>query len=163
MFDDPTLDFDEEKRFVTITDGITSFKYYFSEVGSLTVPTKDINLECDDLIFTLTHEQLTQLRKASGTLKANQLSIRKNYNGAFIECVILDKQNPTSNEFTLNVANCSINTSAEFDFVFDINNFKFKPSDEYVFGIDKKQVASVIAGNTNYWVALDKTTTYKEL
>ena len=63
----------------------------------------------------------------------------------------------------LNVANCSINTSAEFDFVFDINNFKFKPSDEYVFGIDKKQVASVKAGNTNYWVALDKTTTYKEL
>ena len=162
MFDDPTLDFDEEKRFVTITDGITSFKYYFSEVGSLTVPTKDINLECDDLIFTLTHEQLTQLRKASGTLKANQLSIRKNYNGAFIECVILDKQNPTSNEFTLNVANCSINTSAEFDFVFDINNFKFKPAAEYVFGIDKKQVALIKAGDTDYWVALDKTTTYKD-
>ena len=141
--------------------GVFSFKYYFSEVGSLTVPTKDINLECDDLIFTLTHEQLTQLRKASGTLKANQLSIRKNYNGAFIECVILDKQNPTSNEFTLNVTKGRL-TSAEFDFVFDINNFKFKPSDEYVFGIDKKQVASVKAGNTNYWVALDKTTTYKE-
>jgi len=74
----------------------------------------------------------------------------------------LDKQNPTSNQFRMNISNCSINTTAEFDFVFDINNFKFKTANEYVFGIDKKQVALVKAGNTNYWVALDKTTTYKE-
>ena len=51
---------------------------------------------------------------------------------------------------------------AEFDFVFDINNFKFKPADSYEFGIDKKQVALIKAGNTDYWVALDKTTTFKE-
>ena len=82
--------------------------------------------------------------------------------GTFIECVILDKQNPTSNQFTMNISNCSINTTAEFDFVFDINNFKFKIADAYEFGIDKKQVALVKAGNINYWVALDKTTTYKE-
>ena len=106
---------------------------------------------------------MTQLRKASATLKANQLSVRMSHTGGtFIECVILDKQNPTSNQFTMNVANCVINTSAEFDFVFDINNFKFKSASEYVFGIDKKQVALIKAGNTDYWVALDKTTTYKE-
>ena len=162
MFDDPTLSFDDDKKFVNITDGITSFKYYFSEIDILTVPTQDINLECDDLHFTLTHEELNQLRKASATLKTSNLSIRKSDSALFIECVILDKQNPTSNQFKMNVANCSINTSAEFDFVFDINNFKFKPAAEYVFGIDKKQVALIKAGNTDYWVALDKTTTYKE-
>ena len=162
MFDDPTLAFDDNKKFVNITDGITSFKYYFSEIDILTVPTQDINLECDDLHFTLTHEELNQLRKASATLKTSNLSIRKSDSALFIECVILDKQNPTSNQFKMNVANCDINTSAEFDFVFDINNFKFKPAAEYVFGIDKKQVALIKAGNTDYWVALDKTTTYKE-
>tara|TARA_R110002051_G_scaffold70666_1_gene127141 strand:+ start:3599 stop:4297 length:699 start_codon:yes stop_codon:yes gene_type:complete len=162
MFDDPTLSFDDNKKFVNITDGITSFKYYFSEIDILTVPTQDINLECDDLHFTLTHEELNQLRKASATLKTSNLSIRKSDSALFIECVILDKQNPTSNQFKMNVANCDINTSAEFDFVFDINNFKFKPAAEYVFGIDKKQVALIKAGNTDYWVALDKTTTYKE-
>jgi len=163
MFNDPTLSFDDDKKFVNITDGITTFKYYFSEIDSLTVPTNDINLECNDIEFTLTHEQLTQLRKASATLKANQLSVRMSYTGnSFIECVILDKQNPTSNQFRMNISNCSINTTAEFDFVFDINNFKFKTANEYVFGIDKKQVALVKAGNTNYWVALDKTTIYKE-
>jgi len=163
MFDDPTLTFDDNQKFVNITDGVTTFKYYFSEVGSLTVPTNDINLECEDLKFTLTDEELNKLRKASATLKTNWLSIRKSSTGGqFIECVILDKQNPTSNQFTMNIANCVINTSAEFDFVFDINNFKFKPASEYVFGIDKKQVALIKAGNTDYWVALDKTTTYKE-
>ena len=163
MFDSPTLEFDDNQKFVTITDGITTFKYFFSEVGSLTVPTNDINLECNDIQFTLTHEQLSQLRKASATLKANQLCIRMSATGSqFIECVILDKQNPTSNQFTMNISNCSINTTAEFDFVFDINNFKFKNTDAYEFGIDKKQVALVKTGNINYWVALDKTTTYKE-
>ena len=162
MFDDPTLSFDESEKFVRITDGITTFKYHFSDISSLTVPTNDITLPCEDLIFTLTHDELSQLRKASATLKANQLCIRKNDSAAFIECVVLDKQNPTSNEYTLNVSNCSINTTAEFEFVFDINNFKFKTANEYEFGIDKKQVALVKAGNINYWVALDKTTTYKE-
>ncbi len=163
MFDDPTLTFDDNKKYVTITDGVTTFKYFFSEVSSLTVPTNDINLECNDVQFTLTHDQLSQLRKASATLRANQLSVRMSHTGGtFIECVILDKQNPTSNQFTMNISNCSINTTAEFDFVFDINNFKFKIADAYEFGIDKKQVALVKAGNINYWVALDKTTTYKE-
>jgi len=162
MFDDPTLSFDDNKKFVTITDGITTFKYFFSEIDILTVPTKDINLECDDIRFTLTHEQLTQLRKASATLRTNQLSVRKSPQAQFIECVIVDKSNPTSNQFTMNISNCSINTSAEFDFVFDMNNFKFVNADSYEFGIDKKLIASVMAGNTQYWVALDKTTTYKE-
>ena len=163
MFDDPTLSFDEDKKFVNITDGITTFKYYFSDINVLTVATKDINLDCGDLTFTLTHEELTQLRKASATLKTSNLSVRMSATGShFIECVILDKQNPTSNQFKMNIANCSINTNAEFEFVFDINNFKFKPAAEYDFGIDKKQVALIKAGNTDYWVALDKTTTYKD-
>ena len=164
MFDDPILSFDDDKKFVNITDGITTFKYYFSDIDVLTVATKDINLDCGDLTFTLTHEELTQLRKASATLKTSNLSVRMSATGShFIECVILDKQNPTSNQFTMNINNCDINTSAEFDFVFDINNFKFKPAAEYVFGIDKKQVALIKAGDTDYWVALDKTTTYKEI
>ena len=163
MFDDPTLSFDEDAKFVTITDGITKFKYYFSEVDILTVPTKDIELECNDITFEITNDQMMQLRKAAGTLRTNTLSVRKSTTGSqFIECTIVDKTNPTSNQFTMNISNCSINTSAEFDFVFDMNNFKFINSNSYKFGIDKKLIASVMAGNIKYWVALDKTTTYKE-
>jgi hypothetical protein len=163
MFDDPTLDFDPDQKFVTITDGITKFKYFFSDIDILTVPTKDIDLPCSDIMFTLTLDQLNQLRKASATLKANTLSIRKSSSASFVECVIVDKSNPTSNQFTMNIANCSINTDAEFDLVLDMNNFKFINSDSYEFGIDKKLIASVLAGSTQYWVALDKTTTYKEI
>lgn len=163
MFEDPTLSFDEGEKFVTITDGITQFKYFFSDIDILTVPTKDIDLPCADIQFTLTSDQLNQLRKASATLKTNHLSVRKSVTGShFIECVVVDKQNPTANQFTMNIANCSINTSAEFDLVLDMNNFKFVNADSYEFGIDKKLIASVMAGNTQYWVALDKTTTFKE-
>ena len=126
MFEDPTLSFDESEKFVTITDGITQFKYFFSDIDILTVPTKDIDLPCADIQFTLTSDQLNQLRKASATLKTNHLSVRKSVTGShFIECVVVDKQNPTANQFTMNIANCSINTSAVFDLVLDMNNFKF--------------------------------------
>jgi len=163
MFEDPTLSFDESEKFVTITDGITKFKYFFSDIDILTVPTKDIDLPCADIQFTPTLDQLNQLRKASATLKTNHLSVRKSTTGShFIECTIVDKQNPTANQFTMNISNCSINTSAEFDLVLDMNNFKFVNADSYEFGIDKKLIASVMAGNTQYWVALDKTTTFKE-
>ena len=77
MFEDPTLSFDESEKFVTITDGITQFKYFFSDIDILTVPTKDIDLPCADIQFTLTSDQLNQLRKASATLKTNHLSVRK--------------------------------------------------------------------------------------
>ena len=36
MFDDPDLQFDVDKKFVNISDGVTSFKYYFSEIDILT-------------------------------------------------------------------------------------------------------------------------------
>ena len=81
MFDDPTLAFDDDKKFVKITDGVTSFKYFFSDIDILTVPTNDINLPCEDLKFTLTDEELNKLRKASATLKTNWLSIRKSSTG----------------------------------------------------------------------------------
>ena len=126
-----TLSFDDDKKYVTITDGVTQFKYYFSDIDILTVPTKDIALPCSDIQFTLTLDQLNQLRKASATLKTNQLSIRKNDSASFIECVIVDKQNPTSNQFSMNISNCSINTSADFDLVIDMNNFKFNRNNCY--------------------------------
>ena len=163
MFEDPTLSFDEGEKFVTITDGFTLFIYLFSVFYFVSVHTKDFDLPCVVIVFSLTSDQLNQLRKASATLKTNHLSVRKSVTGShFIECVVVDKQNPTANQFTMNIANCSINTSAEFDLVLDMNNFKFVNADSYEFGIDKKLIASVMAGNTQYWVALDKTTTFKE-
>ena len=158
MFDDPTLAFDASGKFTTITDGVSSIKYFFSDVENLTLTERDIDMATDDVTFTVTADQMASIRKASAVLKATDLVATKNTDGGvWIKLTVTDKENPTSNEFDINIANCSINIDSDFEFVFNINNFKFNNADEYVFGISSKLISSVQAGNTNYWVALEKT------
>jgi hypothetical protein len=158
MFDDPTLAFDDSGKFTTITDGVSSIKYFFSDVENLTLTERDIDMATDDVTFTVTADQMASIRKASAALKATDLVATKNTDGGvWIKLTVTDKENPTSNEFDINIANCSINIDSDFEFVFNINNFKFNNADEYVFGISSKLISSVQAGNTNYWVALEKT------
>jgi len=158
MFDDPTLAFDDSGKFTTITDGVSSIKYFFSDVENLTLTERDIDMATDDVTFTVTADQMSSIRKASAALKATDLVATKNTDGGvWIKLTVTDKENPTSNEFDINIANCSINIDSNFEFVFNINNFKFNNADEYVFGVSSKLISSVQAGNTNYWVALEKT------
>jgi len=158
MFDDPTLAFDDSGKFTTITDGVSSIKYFFSDVENLTLTERDIDMATDDVTFTVTADQMSSIRKASAALKATDLVATKNTDGGvWIKLTVTDKENPTSNEFDINIANCGINIDSNFEFVFNINNFKFNNADEYVFGVSSKLISSVRAGNTNYWVALEKT------
>ena len=44
MFDDPDLSFDDDMKYVVISEGRRSVKYFFSDTGILTTPTKDIKM-----------------------------------------------------------------------------------------------------------------------
>jgi hypothetical protein len=158
MFEDPVLAFDDSRKFVKITDGISSIKYFFSDLENLTVSDRDIDIPTDNVEFTITADQLASIRKASAALKANDLVVTKNTDGGtFIKLTVTDKDNPTSNEFDINIANCKINIEEQFEFVYNVNNFKFNSADEFEFGISTKLISSVKAGDTNFWVALEKT------
>jgi hypothetical protein len=101
---------------------------------------------------------MASIRKASAALKSNDLVVTKNTDGGtWIKLTVTDKENPTSNEFDINIANCNINIDNDFEFVFNINNFKFNNADEFAFGISTKLISSVQAGDTQFWVALEKT------
>jgi hypothetical protein len=125
---------------------------------NLTVSDRDIDIPTDNVEFTITADQLASIRKASAALKANDLVVTKNTDGGtFIKLTVTDKDNPTSNEFDINIANCKINIEEQFEFVYNVNNFKFNSADEFEFGISTKLISSVKAGDTNFWVALEKT------
>jgi hypothetical protein len=161
MFDDPSLGFDDNQKFVTITDGISAVKYFFSDIDNLTVTDKDVTMPDTVVNFTITNDELNKIRKASAALKANDLVVTKNTDGGvWTKLTVTDKENPTSNEFSLNIANCNIDTDENFEFVFNINNFKFNATDKYTFEIASKLISAVKAGDTNYWLALEKTSTY---
>lgn len=159
MFEDPTLAF--EQKYVNITDGQQAIKYWFSEPENLTTSNKEIKMPVCEVKFTLTDDQLSKIRKASSALKADQLVIKHNREGGvFIKAVVTDVENPSSNQYSLNIANCNIDTDENFEFVFNINNFKFNQADEYVFEVSSKMISTVKAGDIQYWVALDKSSKY---
>ena len=159
LFDWPELLFDESENFVTIkgTDG-SSIKYFFSDIENLTVSEKDVVLPDTVLTFTLTDKQMGALQRAASALKSNDISVTRN--GSNLNVSVSDKSNTTSNEFTLEVEECEITTDESFDFVFNINNFKFVDTVLYTFEVSSKMIGSVDATDAKYWVALDKTSKY---
>ena len=161
LFSKPELEF--ENDFVMITEEGTSksLKYWYSDPSVVTTPTKDITMPESALTFTITDSQLASIRKASGALKANDMVITKNIEGGlWTKLTVTDRDNPTSNEFSINIANCSIDTEENFEFVFNINNFKFNQANEYKFEVASKMISKVTTDNVDYWLALEKSSKF---
>ena len=160
MFEDPELEFDDNQKFVRIIDKGQSLKYNFADINNLVTSDKDIIMPECEVSFTLSDKQMNTIRKASATLNANDLVVMKN--GDNLVAIVTDTKNPSSNEFTLDLGNLSINTSETFEFVFDISNFKFIASDEYKFGVSSKLISSIETPTITYWMALLKTSKFGE-
>ncbi len=161
MFEDPDLEFDKDEKFVKISGNGQTLKYRFADINNLITSDRDVQMPDTDISFTLSNSDLQTIRKASATLQASHLIIKKNDDGHIVG-VVTDTKNPASNEFTIELKNSVINTSETFEFVFDINNFKFIVSDEYKFEVSSKLISSITTPNITYWVALLKTSKYGE-
>lgn len=158
MFDDPNFEFDDDQKFVRVKGSTGSIKYFFSDIDNLTVAKKDVVMPDPEIKFDLTNSQLNQIRKASGAMKLNNLVVTRGNNG--VTLTVTDISNPTSNEFSIDIDKCNIDTDKNFELIMDISLFKFIVSDVYSFGLSSKRIASVNASSTNYWVALEKTSTF---
>jgi hypothetical protein len=160
MFENPQLTFDDSQKFVTISDGNQSIQYNFAEIGNLVTTDKDLVLPSEEVAFTISARQMSTIRKASSTLRVNDLVISKD--GDKLKMTVTDTKNPSSNKFNLSIDSFSINTDTNFQFVFDIPNFKFVQSDDYKFTISSKLLSSIETSSVQYWVALKKTSKFGE-
>ena len=73
VFEDPELTFND--KYVTISQNGQSIKYFAAAQDVLKFPTKAINFPESDIDFTLTSQQLDMIRKTSGVLRCEDLSI----------------------------------------------------------------------------------------
>jgi len=158
MFDSPELVFDGASKFVRITDGKQSLRYNFAEPGNLITTEKDLVMPSEEVKFIMSAAQLATIRKASSTLKANDLVVTGD--DGQLKMTVTDTKNPSSNEFSIVSETFDIDTDVGFKFVFDIPNFRFVQSDAYKFTISSKLLASIEADTVQYWVALKKTSTF---
>lgn len=160
LFEEPVLIFPDEGKHVKIADGRKkqTVKYYFSDKAILTSPQKDIQMPPSDVQFVLTNEQMGSLRRAASTLGVSDVVISGS--DSRVKISVKDLKDPTSNEFDLEIKECT-NNAGTFSAIFNIANFKFVQS-EYQIDITKSLISRFSSTTlpVEYWVALEKTSTF---
>lgn len=157
LMDGPVLDFTNE-NYVVIKRERSKFKYWFADPNLITrPPEKAIELPSQDVCFELEQEQLRQLTRAADVLGLEDMSAIGD--GSAIKLVVRDKNNQTSNDYSIEVGK----TDKEFVFNFKRENIKIIPG-SYDVVISKKQLARFTNNtlNLNYFIALEPDSVYND-
>ena len=122
LYGDPELDFQNES-YLTIRDGKNHrTKYFFADPSVVVAPPdKTLTLPTEDVSFVLDTNNLTQLLKAAAIYQLPDFSVVGE--AGAVKLVVRDKQNDTSNEFAIVVAE----TDKTFSFNFKVENIKIIP------------------------------------
>jgi len=158
LVDRPSITFGE--NFCTVSDGsgLSSVKYFYSDPEMLSAPKKDIVMPECEVKFLLTNETLSKIKRASSALGYENISIRPN--GSAIEITVVDTDDSTSNSFSVLVEG-QFPEGADFNFIMGVNNMKLMGED-YEVSISTKLISHFksITSNTQYFIALEKSSTY---
>lgn len=154
LFEDPDLDFSQ--KFVTITQGSDSIKYFAAEASVLSAPTKAINFPDSDVDFTLTSAMLDMIKKTSSVLGASDLSIVGD--GSTLTAVVGDKKNASGNSYNTPLGS----TDKTFKVNLKVENLKMLPGD-YTVSISSKKISRFKAINSDlvYYVAIEADSSFE--
>ena len=152
----PELDFQNE-GYVYIKEGRMRSKYFFADPKVIvTPPEKESTLPREDVIFTLSTDQLDKLLKAAGIYQLPDLTV-VGKNGV-VKIQVRDRKNDTSNDFAITVGE----TDDAFEFNFKVENIKILPG-TYDVVVSKKLLSRFTCQNYNlkYYIALEPDSTFE--
>jgi len=159
LFDTTNLKFDETHVTVGDVSGRSKIKYFFSDIDMLTSPTKAIEMPNPEVKFVLDQDTLGRIKKAASALGHDQLSITPG--DGVITLTVVDIDNATSNTYSIDVPGES---TGDFNFILNIKNMQMIPGN-YDVSISSRLISqfSLIQEGVDltYWLALEKTSTYK--
>ena len=159
LVDTPDLNFHDD--FVTVQSGTgrSQVKYFYSDVGILTSPAKDIPMPEAEVKFTLDEATFKKVLRAAGALGHEKMTITATDGG--VKLTVVDNTDATSNAFEIVVPGTV--ESENFTFVMNIANLKLIGGD-----YDVEVSSRLISKFTNqsadicYFIALEKSSTYGE-
>ena len=162
MFDDPSLVFDDDMKYITIVEGRRSVKYFFSDTSILTSPSKDITMPVTEVNFKLKADDLNAMRKAAGALGVSDVVITNLEGANSVSAQVTDIKDSTANSFAVALDASNV-TDEPFKFVFNIANFKVLAGD-YDVAVSSKLISNFknTSANVEYFIALEKTSSFGE-
>lgn len=140
-----------DENYVRIKSNRSSIKYFFAEPSLIKqAPEKEIQLPDEDVSFTLTENDLNSLQRAAAVYQLPDFSVIGD--GSEISIVARDKENDTSNTFSINVGK----TTDEFVLNLKVENIKLLKGDYDV--VMSKRLISRFTHKSipvTYWIALE--------
>lgn len=157
LFEDPDFAFGGTD--VTIRDAKNSrSRYTYTDPSMVTSPPeKNIEIPSIEVEFSMTASDLKAVVSAAHQLGLPEVVVRGG--GTGVSLVATDTKNPTSNEYSRDVAPSN---GAVFQMVFKTENLKFISGD-YEVKISKAGIAHFQCSTMNiqYWVATEANSTYE--
>lgn len=159
LVDSPRLTFEDNNFLISDGSGRTRIKYFYSDIDMLTVPSKDIIMPECEVSFSLDRETLTRVKRAASVLGHTEMSL--SVVNDVLQLSVIDQNDKTSNVFSIDVD--GEYKDPNFNFVFNIANLKMV-DDDYRVDISSKLISHFVneISGIQYWVALEKTSTYGE-
>ena len=151
LFDSPSLVFDNDD-YVTIKDGRSRVKYYFSdpEITLKTAPDKSVKYPGSDIQFTLSASDIAAIQKATGIYKLPDLNISSDEE---IVLSVRDNEITTSNTYDIIVPG-TFEGSHSLDL--KVENIRLLQGD-YQVGVSKHHISEWKHLNLDltYYIALE--------
>lgn len=152
LFNDPELSFGE--RSVEIFDGNRKSQYTYADESTITkAPDKEINLPSVDVKFTLSHENLKDVEKASGVLSLPEIVVFGDGTNVFIQAA--DTKNPSGDVYSINIGD----TNKVFKAIFKAENIKIIPGD-YEVSISARGISHFSGKDVEYWIAVESSSQF---
>lgn len=157
LFKDP--DFSFEENHIAIKNGKSVVKYYYCDEKLVHHTNKRVNMPKPVVEFDLSSKDFSELLKAAAVLQVKHLCVEPSKDGKSIQIVARDKEDVTSNDYSLVVAD--YDGGAEFEFIMDVDNLKIMSGD-YRVQISEKGISMFSNKNEplTYWIANHSDSSY---
>ena len=155
---DAELDFSNDSYVLIKDENNNKTKYYFSNPNVIvSPPNKEMQLPSQDICFQLDSNKLQQLLKASSIYGVSDLCAIGN--GENIRLVVMDKDNKSSNEYSIDVGT----TDKVFSMNYKVENIKIIPG-KYDVVISTKGISKFTNVNMDiiYYIALEPDSSFEE-
>jgi ribosomal protein L28 len=153
LFEDPDLEFSD--KYVTISEGGNSIKYFAADASVLTAPQKSITFPESDIDFTLTATMLAMILKTASVLRSADVAIVGD--GTTMSIQVGDKKNATGNSYSANLGT----TDKTFQVNLKVENLKMLMGD-YQVSISSKKISrfTAVSSDLVYYVAVEADSTF---
>lgn len=150
-FNSPEIGLDD--KFMIISEGTQKVKYVYADESNLSVPPeKKLVMPAPEVKFILTSECLSRIRRMSGVLSADVMSIIGN--GKNIIARVMSSTDPTGNTFDVDLDK---ETTDTFNILFKVEKLKMLDGLDYEVEISSKKISRFICSNPDlvYWIAVE--------